>query len=112
MASWRTTVRLGGRVERDGHATLADALDAMERRLDELAGQTDRRGERVLGREFPAAAVVAARGEVAGPGRRRGGVDLHADRSATPWTGRFQRRAVEPRPGETAYEALARVLGG
>jgi hypothetical protein len=38
-------------------------------------------------------------------------VDLHADRSTLPWTGRLRRRALDEAPGETSYEALARVLG-
>jgi len=109
MAGWRTTVRRRGGVEKARHETLASAVAAVEARLDELAAAQPRGAERALGREFPASAVVTVRGEVRGPAGR-GGVDLHADRSTTAWTGRLRRRAVELVPGETAYEALARVL--
>ena len=103
-------------MEKSRHPTLAAALAALEARLDALAAETPRGDERSLGRTVPAAEVVAARGELRERGRRArrrppAGVDLHADRTTTPWTGRVQRRPVEVRPGETAYEALARVLG-
>jgi hypothetical protein len=54
---------------------------------------------------------VAARGEVAGPGRLRAGVDLRGDGSAEAFTGRWRRQLVERRSGETAYDALRRALG-
>ncbi len=115
MGEWRVVVRRRGGVEKDRHPTLPAALAALEARLDELAAGTPRGDERSLGRTVPAAEVVAARGELRerGRGGRRpaAGIDLHADRTTTPWTGRLQRRPVEVRPGETAYEALARVLG-
>ena len=107
---WTLKVRRRGRTERSGHESLADAVVAMETRLDALAVDEPRRDERFLGREFPAGTVVAARAELSGPHGARGGVDLHADRSTTAWIGRVRRRVVEPSPGETAYEALARVL--
>lgn len=117
MGDWRVIVRRRGGVEKSRHATLEAALAALEERLDALAAGTGRGGERTLGRTVPAAEVVTARGEVrergrGAPRRPPAGIDLHADRTATPWTGRLQRSPVEVRPGETAYAALARVLGG
>jgi hypothetical protein len=116
MGEWRVVVRRRGGVEKGRHPTLAEALAMLEARLDELAAGAPRGDERSLGRTVPAAEVVAARGELRRRGRGSGrrapaGVDLHADRTTTPWTGRLQRRPVELLPGETAYEALARVLG-
>jgi hypothetical protein len=112
MAGWRLAVRRRGAVDKERHATLGEALAALEARLDALAREAPRGGDRALGREYPAAQVVVARGELAerGRGGRRGGVDLHADRSTTPWTGRLRRRPVAPEPGETSYDALRRVL--
>jgi hypothetical protein len=104
-------VRRGGRTERSRHASLPDALRALEARLDALAAGASGGDQRFLGREFPAETVVQARGELRGPHGARGGVDLRADRSTLAWTGRLRRRAVEARDGETAYEALARALG-
>src|SRR4051812_49878571 len=108
MGEWRVVVRRRGAVERTRHPSVAVALAALEARLDELAAGTPRGHERSLDRTVPAAEVVAARGELRERGRRArrrppAGIDLHADRTTTPWTGRLQRRPVEVRTGETAY---------
>ena len=50
------------------------------------------------------------RGEVAGPRRLRGGVDVRGDGTTEAYSGRWRRRLVERAPGETAYEALRRAL--
>jgi hypothetical protein len=71
----------------------------------------ERRGrERALGREYEPGAQVAVRGEIAGPGGLRGGVDVRGDGSAEAFTGRWRRRLVDRAPGETAYDALRRAL--
>ncbi|MEA2268927.1 MAG: hypothetical protein QOD55_2032 [Solirubrobacteraceae bacterium] len=112
MAAYTLTLRRRGATDRERFATLDDALAALEARLDELLA-TERRGrERALAREYEAVQQVAVRGELSGPRRVRGGVDLRGDGSTEAFTGRFRRRLVERRSGETAYEALGRVLGG
>jgi hypothetical protein len=112
VAAYTLTLRRRGATDRERFATLDDALAALEARLDELLA-TERRGrERALAREYEAVQQVAVRGELSGPRRVRGGVDLRGDGSTEAFTGRFRRRLVERRSGETAYEALGRVLGG
>lgn len=95
--------------------TLGEAVDALERQLDELAPTARRKTLQLGGRRFDAARQVAVRAEVAGPGgwlsRARGGVDMRGDGSAEAYTGRLRRRLVELRPGETAYDGLRRALG-
>ena len=112
MAAYRVTVRRRGGTQRERHATLDEALRALEGQLDGLA-TTERRGpESVLSRSYEPVKQVAARGELAGPGRLRAGVDLRGDGSAEAYTGRWRKQLVERRTGETAYEALRRVIDG
>jgi len=108
---YRVVIRHGPRIERHEHPTLQAALAALEVRMDELA-RTSRRGTVDLRyRRFEPVQQVAARGEVAGPGRLRAGVDLRGDGSAEAWTGRLRRSLLEQEPGETPYDALRRRLG-
>jgi hypothetical protein len=112
MAAYRVTVRRRGAAQRERHATLEDALGALEAHLDALA-TTERRGtESALSRDYVPVRQVAARGELAGPGRLRAGVDLRGDGSVEAYSGRWRKQLVERRAGETAYDALRRVLGG
>jgi hypothetical protein len=118
---WTLTVRDGPRVERMRFDTLAEALGALERHMDELAPTARRRASRspvgpVASRLFDSARQVAIRAEVAGPGGLlggvRGGVDLHGDGSLEAYTGRLRRTPVKPRVDERPYAALRRALAG
>jgi uncharacterized protein YlxW (UPF0749 family) len=111
MAAYKLTVRQRGATERERFNALADALSALEARLDDLAPDSRRRTERALAREIDPVQQVALRGEIAGPGVR-GGVDVRGDGSAEAFTGRWRRVLVEREPGETAYDALRRALAG
>lgn len=114
---WKLTLREGSTVDVQRFASLADALDAMERLLDSAlsAGIAQRDPARALGREFEPAAQVAVRASMAGPQRLlakvHAGVDLHGDGSPEAWRGRTSRRAVDRRDGESAVDALRRELG-
>jgi hypothetical protein len=114
VAAWSLTVRNGPSVERERYDTLEAAIDALEHRLSALAQEARREPVTVLRRRFEAVAQVAARAEVAGPGRllasARGGVDLRGDGSTEAYIGRWRRRLVSVTEGETAYDALRRAL--
>jgi len=114
VAGWRLTVRHGSRVEHDRFDDLDAALSELERRLDGVTGEARQRPVSFLGRRYDPVAQVAARAEVAGPHRLlpsvHGGVDMRGDGSTEAYTGRWRRRLVEVRPGETAYQALRRAL--
>jgi len=112
VARYTLTVRRRGATDRERFDGLDEALDALEARLDALVG-TERRGrERGLAREYEPVALVAVRGELSGPRGLRGGVDLRGDGSTEAYTGRWRRQLIERVPGETAYDALRRALGG
>jgi hypothetical protein len=110
MAAYRVTVRRLGGTQRERHATLQGALEALEAHLDALATIERRGTESVLSRDYEPVRQVAARGELAGPARLRAGVDLRGDGSTEAYTGRWRKQVVERRAGETAYDALRRVV--
>jgi hypothetical protein len=112
MDRYVVTVRRRGATDRERYPSLDDALVALEDRLDGLTAPERRRTERGLAREYEPVQQVSVRGEIAGPGGLRGGVDVRGDGSAEAYTGRLRRRLVERGTGETAYEALRRALGG
>lgn len=95
---------------------LADALEALEVAIGDLAGRQLRDPVDLRYREFAPMAQVAIRAEVSGPGRLLrtvlGGIDVRGDGSTEAYTGRVRRRLVQPQSGETVYQALRRVLTG
>jgi hypothetical protein len=108
--AFTVTTRVGPKVERERHEDLGDALAAVESRGRELSeGANAEPVKPALMRRFEPVQQVLARIEVAGP-RVRAGVDVRGDGSAEGYTGRFRRRLVEQRRGESAYDALRRAL--
>jgi hypothetical protein len=110
VAAYTVTVRRGGATDRERFETLDGALAALETRLDALGRPERRSAARGLGREYAPVQQVAVRAQLAGPAGLRGGVDVRRDGSAEAFTGRWRRRLVERRTGETAFEALRRTL--
>jgi hypothetical protein len=115
VARWTLIMRNGPRIERAAFDSLPAGLSALEARMDELAPQARRQAIDVFKRRYDAVRQVVVRGEVSGPRRVlpsvRAGVDLRGDGSAEAYTGHWRRALVQPRPGETPYDALRRTLG-
>jgi len=108
--SFRVVLRHGSRVERRTVETLAEALDLLEGYGRAVSAGPRRPPVDLRARTWAPGDQVAARLEVAGPGRVRGGIDVRGDGRAEAWTGRLSRRAVPREPGESAYDALRRAL--
>jgi hypothetical protein len=111
MARYTLTARIRGKVTHERFDDVYAALDALERRGHALQGQAD--AEVVGGslvRRFEPEEQVTARLELSGPGRLRLGVDVRGDGTAVPFTGRLVRKHLERRDGESAYDALRRVV--
>jgi hypothetical protein len=108
---YAVTVRTRGKVERERYESLAAAREAIGRRAYEL--EHDRSGGAVGGtllRRIDPVAQVVGRLELAGPRRLRAGVDVRGDGSSEAFRGRVRRSLIEQRRGESACDALARVL--
>jgi len=118
--SYQLTLRYSGpkgaKVEHQQFEALGPALDELERRVDGLAGDARRRTIDLGVRQFEPVQQVAARAQVAGPGRLRprvaGGIDIRGDGSLEAFTGRVKRVVVELEDGESAFDGLRRKLGG
>jgi hypothetical protein len=112
--TWRVTIRSGPKVDRLRFESLDEALDVVERRCREVEAKPPRRMVRVPMRSFTPSEQVAARAEVAGPGRIfpavRAGVDVRGDGSSEAWIGRTSRDLIDVEQGEDAYAALRRSL--
>ena len=112
--AYRLLVREGPRVVRARFGTLDTALDALDRRVTELAGDSRRDAIDVGIRRFEPVAQVVARAELSGPQRLlprvHAGVDVRGDGSAEAWIGRARRQVVAQEDGESPVSALRRLL--
>src|SRR5918998_1538084 len=108
---YTVTVRSRAKVRKERHQDLDEALAALERKGRELAEDAAERpvGGTLIRRLQPVQQVVG-RIELAGPGRLRAGVDVRGDGSSEAFTGRVRRTLVRQEDGESAYDALRRVL--
>jgi len=108
------TFRGGSKVDRRRFESLADAVEALEARCREIEAKPPRRMVRVPMRSFTPSEQVAARAEIAGPGRLfpavRAGIDVRGDGQSEAWSGRTSRDLIELEDGEDAYAALRRTL--
>jgi hypothetical protein len=113
---YTVTIRVGPRVTRERVPSLPDAIDLLELRLTTLGPAVQRPTRRALAREYEPVQQVAARGELSGPRRLvprvQAGADVRGDGSIEAYRGRVRRELVVQERGETAFDALRRVLGG
>lgn len=102
-------IRSGPSTERRHAETLEDAIGLAEQAARALTAGPRREPVDLRYRSFSPADQVAHRIELTGPGVRAG-VDVRGDNTAQAFVGRLRRRLVEPRTGETVYDALTRTL--
>jgi hypothetical protein len=114
--AYTVTIRVGSHVSRERVPSLADAIDLLELRLTALGPDARRGRQRALRRQYEPVQQVAARGEIAGPGRLRprvrAGADVRGDGSIEAYRGRVRRELVTQQGRETPFDALRRELGG
>jgi hypothetical protein len=108
------TVRTGPKVARERFPTLDEALEELETRAARLTLKPKRETIDVKVRQFSPEVQVAARLEVAGPGRflppKRGGVDVRGDGSVQAYVGGMRKRPLKAKGRTTPYEALRQAL--
>jgi hypothetical protein len=112
VASYRLTVRHGPKVERETFETLDDAVEALERRAEEVRREGPLEEVRALG-DFEPGKRVHARLELSTGGvlgGREVGIDVMGDGVLVPYTGVIRKRRLEPRDGETAFEVVRDAL--
>ena len=112
MGAYRLTVRHGPKVERESFETLDDAVEALERRAEEVRHEGPLEEVRALrdvepGRRVHARLELSTGGVLGG---REAGVDVMGDGALVPYMGVVRRRRLEPRDGETALEAVRAAL--
>jgi hypothetical protein len=112
VGPYKITLRIKGKVQRERAEDLQGAFVALEDRGRELSEQArlPTAGGTLL-RRFEPVQQVFGRLELSGPKGLRGGIDVRGDGSVEAFTGRVRRRLVRQEQGESAYDALRRVLG-
>jgi hypothetical protein len=110
--SYRLTVRVRSRVDRESFDDLGAALAELEARGREIERTADAApAGGTLMRRFEPVQQVVGRLELRGRGVSAG-VDVRGDGSSEAFTGRVRRSLVEQRGGESPYDALRRTLPG
>jgi hypothetical protein len=114
VSAFTVTIRVGPTVTRRRVPTLDDAIDVLELELRALGSSALRAPAKAFVREIAPAAQVSARGEISGPGRLhpsvRAGADVRGDGSIAAYQGKVRREVVVQERGESAFDALRRVL--
>ena len=114
MAAYRLTVRHGPKVERESFETLDGAVEALERRAEEVRGEGPLQEISVL-RDVQAGDRVHARLELSAGSLLRGreaGLDVMGDGALVPYTGVIRKRRLEPGRDQSAFDAVRETLTG
>jgi hypothetical protein len=112
VSAWRLVIRHGPRVERQRYEDLDAALQAMERRADEIRAEGPLREISAL-RDYPPRARVHARLELSTGGLIRGreaGVDVMGDGTLVPYVGVVRKRRLDTPARESAFDAVREAL--
>jgi hypothetical protein len=99
-------------VKRKGFASLDEAVEALERHAREIRGEGPLPEIGAL-RDFEPGQRVHARLELSTGGLVRGreaGLDVMGDGALVPYAGVVRKRRLEPRDGETPFDAVREAL--
>ena len=110
--SWKVTVRHGSKVGREKFATLAEAIHAARRQVEEIRREAGLPAISAF-REHPPGQRVQARIEISGPGLVRapeGGIDVMGDGTAIAYTGAIRKEQIKADSLDQAFERLQDAL--
>ena len=108
-AAFKVKIRSGPVIEQREADTLAAALDLVEQAGRALSAGPRKEAVDLRYRTFTPEEQVAHRIELSGGGVKAG-VDIRGDNRAVAFVGRLRRRPVEPKRGESVYDALRRTV--
>jgi hypothetical protein len=106
------TVRDGPRVERERFDAIDDAIAAMREQVEAIRAQGDLAPVQGF-REYEPSERVRARLQLSSGGWLRGreaGVDVMGDGGLVPHTGGIRRHVLEPRDGDSPFDAVRDAL--
>jgi hypothetical protein len=112
VGGYRLTVRHGPEVERESYQNLDEAVAELERRAEQIRSEGGLDEVKLL-REYEPRERVHARLEVTGPGllrRSDAGIDVMGDGAVVPYRGAVVKRKLEPRSGQSPYDAVREAL--
>ena len=107
-------IRHGSRVKRESFDNLDDAIEAIERRAQEIRREGPLTTVKSL-RDFEPGQRVHARLELSTGGVLRGreaGLDVMGDGALVPYTGVVRKRKLEPGRDQSAFDAVREALAG
>jgi|SRR5436309_2809493 len=110
--AYRLTTRHGSKVEREGFATLDEAIAAIEDRVRAIRREGPLSDASAI-RDYEPGQQVQARLGLSTGGLLRGrevGVDVMGDGSLVPYEGVVRKRKIEPPDGGTAFDAVREAL--
>ncbi len=112
MATYRLTIRHGSKVRKERFDDLGSAIEAMEQCVREIRREGPLREVKAL-RDYRPDRLVHARLELSTGGLWRGrevGIDVMGDGALIPYVGVVRKRQLQPRDGETAFDAAREAL--
>jgi hypothetical protein len=114
VKGWILTVRHGSDVDRERFESLEAALDALRAQAEEIRSEGPLEPVGSV-RDFEPGEQVHARLEIRSGGLLRGrdaGVDVMGDGTYIPYRGGVRRTQLDPRDGQTPFDAVGEALAG
>ena len=112
MATYRLTIRRGPKVTRTTFDRLGEALEAMRAEAESVRAEGPLDEVKMI-RTYEPQTRVAARLEISSGGLLGGntaGIDVMGDGRVVAFQGGVLRRELDPRGGQTPYDAVKRAM--